>query len=436
MVRRIFYRFLLPLVLVALVLVALSALAVSAATQVLDPFDDGEQTVCIGGASSICSSFSIPSTDTVDVAGIPGGERDVRLYDYTGGAAEQVFLRVDAGNSNLLALSQDSGAGAKAEVTWDGNDDKADTLSFLLNENLTSYDAFQFETTFNDLPVDVEIVAYCSNTSSSSATLSLPGGITSATTFVIPFSNFTGTCNLKTTNIQALQLIIDGTVTPGADFNLDWFGVASIDRDYGDLPDSYGTTNSANGARHVIDSLKLGNTVDSELEGAPGADADGDGADEDGVVRTPGINWNSSGGGSVDVTVNGCGAACYLNGWIDWNKDGDFSDAGEHIIQDKKLLGDGTTSVPFSIPSTTDPHNNTYYARFRLCHNSGECNSPTGEAVGGEVEDYKWSFGPTAVTLEAFSGAAVTIPGRHVAVIAMALLLAVVGFASVLLFRR
>ena len=433
MIHRALYRL---TVLVSLII--LSTVVVSAAT-VLDSFDFGEQTICEGGASSICKSFSLPSSNALDVTGIPGGERDVRLYNYTGGAAEQVFLRVNAGGSGLLSLSQDSGAGAKAEVTWDGNDDDATTLSFGLNLDLTSGgtdDAFEFVTTFNDLPVNVQIVVHCSNTSSSSATLSLPGGITNSTNYVIPFSSFSGTCDPSTTNVQAVQLLIDGTVTLGADLNIDWFGTTATQRDYGDLPDAYGTTQASNGARHVVDSLKLGATVDTESDGTPSANADGDGTDEDGVVRTPGINWNSSGGGSVDVTVNGCGSECYVNGWIDWNNDGDFNDTGEHIIQDKKLSGDGTTSVPFSIPSTTDPHNNTYYARFRLCHNSGECNTPTGEVVGGEVEDYKWSFGPTAVTLETFSGTGMAASTTQMAILIAALFLAFVGLVSVFAFRR
>ena len=60
--------------------------------------------------------------------------------------------------------------------------------------------------------------------------------------------------------------------------------------DYGDAPDSYGTTDSAGGARHPLDGVTfLGTLVDADTDGIPSVNADGDDSegtpdDEDGVV--------------------------------------------------------------------------------------------------------------------------------------------------------
>ena len=56
-------------------------------------------------------------------------------------------------------------------------------------------------------------------------------------------------------------------------------------RDYGDAPDTYLTTESVNGASHsIVANVKLGASVDAELDGNPSTDAQGDGADENGVT--------------------------------------------------------------------------------------------------------------------------------------------------------
>ncbi len=54
--------------------------------------------------------------------------------------------------------------------------------------------------------------------------------------------------------------------------------------DFGDAPDSYGTT-LANGARHLVSATgpKLGSLWDTETNGLPSVNALADGVDEDGV---------------------------------------------------------------------------------------------------------------------------------------------------------
>ena len=179
-------------------------------------------------------------------------------------------------------------------------------------------------------------------------------------------------------------------------------------RDWGDLPDSYGTTLAQNGPRHSPSNLTLGANFDRELQGQPTVSATGDDTtltpdDEDGVTAQAG--WTiGTGGGKFWVTVGG--AACtgnhYLAFWIDWNGDGDFADSGESYGQ---TVGCGAQTVTFDIPNQT-----TYpldlYARFRLYPSQSSCGSgcsPTGFIAGGEVEDYVFQTAPLAVNLAGFS---------------------------------
>jgi len=210
--------------------------------------------------------------------------------------------------------------------------------------------------------------------------------------------------------------------------------------DFGDLPEPapgastpYPTTHAKDGARHLISNLKLGNTVDTEDNGQPesqagrnsgGDDHDATPNDEDGVVRTPGVLWQPGKPVSVTVTISG-GDGC-LSGWIDWNNDGDFDDtygsgATEHIIskQPVSLEPPNPQTFSFKMPTQSDIPGlaKTFYARFRLVprDSNGQCSSVldsvTGGALGGEVEDYFWEFGPTAITLTRLEATSISSAG-------------------------
>jgi hypothetical protein len=180
--------------------------------------------------------------------------------------------------------------------------------------------------------------------------------------------------------------------------------------DMGDLPSSYGiTTLSDDGARHIVPTsgaVYLGSAPpDTEADGQESSDATGDGADENdnGVVRTPGVSWSPvSDGGSIDVTINGCSGTCYLSGWIDWGNDDSLSEAGDRILLDRPV-SDGARTITFDIPGSATINNNSFFARFRLYSASTSGRAlPTGLVNNGEVEDYQWSFGSTAVDLASF----------------------------------
>ena len=131
--------------------------------------------------------------------------------------------------------------------------------------------------------------------------------------------------------------------------------------DYGDAPDSYGTTNGNDGARHLISVgqttgsplLKLGFAVDSEPDGQPNGAATGDDTnllfggpvppnldDEDGIFINP-ITAGESFMVFANVMEDSANVDGRLNAWIDYNADGDFNDPGEQIISDAAVNNGG-----------------------------------------------------------------------------------------------
>jgi hypothetical protein len=160
------------------------------------------------------------------------------------------------------------------------------------------------------------------------------------------------------------------------------FGFSQL-LDFGDAPDSYGTTLANNGARHgILAGFQLGALIDAESDGQPTLDASGDNSDEDGVVFlgggiTPGTTAR------VQVTVNTGGLSPgKLHAWIDFNRNGRF-DPSERVIANARL-GTGVHVLTFTVPDGI-PFGQTY-ARFRYGYEQDL--GPTGPSVAGEVEDY------------------------------------------------
>ncbi len=60
-------------------------------------------------------------------------------------------------------------------------------------------------------------------------------------------------------------------------------------------------------------------------------------------------------------------AAGYLSAWIDFNSDGDWSDAGEQVFADQ-ALGPGANALSFAVPQTPP---GVTYARFRFSDDTG-----------------------------------------------------------------
>ncbi len=186
--------------------------------------------------------------------------------------------------------------------------------------------------------------------------------------------------------------------------------------DYGDAPDTYGTTLASNveGARHAWTGPFLGSQRDREVDALAGVSSLGDDldfqADEDGVsFLTPLIP-----GSDAMIQVLGSGSGL-LNAWIDFDNNGVFDD-GEQIFVNTALTT-GWNPLAFSVPATATIDSITY-ARFRY---STEADlAPVGTAYDGEVEDYAIPVSGLTVTTTADDGlgslrfalfAANTLPG-------------------------
>ena len=164
------------------------------------------------------------------------------------------------------------------------------------------------------------------------------------------------------------------------------------DRDFGDAPDSYGTSRSANGANHVIvNTLRLGAIApDRERSGFPSANADGDDTDhtddEDGVpAPLPPVATTASGYTLNGITVfNNSGNAATLLGWIDFNRNGKFDAAERASVAVPSNASVQTVSLTWSGLSGLVAGQS--YVRLRL---SDQANlTAVGPGRAGEVEDY------------------------------------------------
>ena len=185
--------------------------------------------------------------------------------------------------------------------------------------------------------------------------------------------------------------------------------VESFDLDYGDAPNSYGTS-SVNGAiqlpgaaRHSIDSaVYLGSTPpDAEGDGTPAtspnpanSDDNTGNDDEDAFGDTLTVFSGITSHAISNIPVNNAsGQAAQLMGWIDFNRDGDFLDAGEQAAVDV-APNQTTADLNWSGFSATTTGNT--YARFRITtdENLTSSPSPVGLAEDGEVEDYQVAIVP------------------------------------------
>jgi len=185
--------------------------------------------------------------------------------------------------------------------------------------------------------------------------------------------------------------------------------------DYGDAPASYGyAAHSLPVFANTNNLAFLGTNVDDDddivaqaaVGNALGDDNDTDndpGNDDDGVtVGGAGLQGHDFAIGdtvTIDVMPGSdvAGSNGFLNAWIDFNGDGDFSDAGEQIAAD--VPGTAGTAISLSVTVPSTGYSGNSYARFRYSVNGGDGpandvfnqNSITNdeEAFTGEVEDYQ-----------------------------------------------
>jgi len=164
--------------------------------------------------------------------------------------------------------------------------------------------------------------------------------------------------------------------------------------DYGDAPDpSYPTLFANSGAHHIVGTLFLGNQIDADVDGQPNIQSTGDDTngtidDEDGIMFS---TWLVP-GQNATIIVN-ASLAGFLDAWIDFQGNGNWTDAGDQIFTNQAVIA-GQNALMFSVPAGASTGITTY-GRFRLSSTGGLL--PTGMAIDGEVEDYQIVLGnPTS----------------------------------------
>ncbi|MEO1395214.1 MAG: proprotein convertase P-domain-containing protein [Cyanobacteria bacterium J06634_5] len=159
---------------------------------------------------------------------------------------------------------------------------------------------------------------------------------------------------------------------------------ASAAKDYGDAPDTYGTTEASGGASHtIVPGLHLGTAPDSESDAETPLDGSGDGSEDDGITLatlTEGDTSYSIPAGNITATGTGT-----LHAWLDFDKSGTF-EPGEYT---SVAVTTGTPAGDLTWNSITAGAVGETYARFRLASDTSiDANTPGGAASDGEVEDY------------------------------------------------
>ncbi len=155
----------------------------------------------------------------------------------------------------------------------------------------------------------------------------------------------------------------------------------TIPQDFGDAPASYG-----NPRHDIVAGFRLGASVTAESGPYYNATASADAGDNGvtfGALRQT---------ATATATVSVVGVGGRLQAWFDWNKDGDFLDAGERVATNvgDNLTGDtnatvGTIGLSFTIPAGAVLGQT--FARFRWSTQTGlDATTITGH--DGEVEDY------------------------------------------------
>lgn len=187
--------------------------------------------------------------------------------------------------------------------------------------------------------------------------------------------------------------------------------------DFGDAPATYGTTLAAGGARHILGTRTVwmgDNPPDGEATGVPGNSAASDDANAGGIGGANDEDATTSasfpacpGNGTYSMLIPASNqtspaANAFLVGYMDWNRDGDFNDAGEQSAATTVPQADADptsyavnwSGVPANCGGTAQT-----WARFRISTVLASVQSPTGLAIDGEVEDYTIVQGTLPVTL-------------------------------------
>ncbi|ALN87778.1 hypothetical protein LC55x_4530 [Lysobacter capsici] len=181
----------------------------------------------------------------------------------------------------------------------------------------------------------------------------------------------------------------------------------------GNLPNGNTTYTTMTLATLNQPAVRLGTRVDIENVSLAGAPATGDDSnfttptatdDEDAFGTL--ANIALSPGASHNLSVPCAGNGAFVRGFIDFNRDGDFTDAGETSAS---ATCNGTAAaVTWTMPAVAGLNPGASYARFRIASAAIDVANPVGLASSGEVEDYPVTLTSQTLTLrKQWTGAAV-----------------------------
>ena len=149
--------------------------------------------------------------------------------------------------------------------------------------------------------------------------------------------------------------------------------------DFGDAPESYGTSLENNGARHnMVSGMSLGDNL---------------GGDDDGISLVTGLEQGMESALIVEAKGEG-----YLNVWVDWNQNQTFDDQ-DQAVQDK-AISEGNNLVVIDVPVSAQTGSTWLRARY----SSTAGIAATGGVSDGEVEDIEVNIAEQGSTIISYPG--------------------------------
>ncbi|SDL02214.1 DUF7507 domain-containing protein [Streptomyces indicus] len=194
------------------------------------------------------------------------------------------------------------------------------------------------------------------------------------------------------------------------------------DYDFGDAPDSYGTTRARDGAYHeVADELRIGSALNAERDGTPNRTA-AQSTDDDGLTATLTLYQHQERYTAKVPVTNRTGAPAVLAGWIDDNVNGIF-ESEEMVFAD---VPDGATEATLTWDGLTTAEPVSTFARLRLYGDDSAADAAdragkapkdpdaTGFGGTGEIEDHTVVVAPAHLEITKSASPAEPKPGGKV----------------------
>ncbi|RVU86414.1 hypothetical protein EOL70_02905 [Leucothrix sargassi] len=188
--------------------------------------------------------------------------------------------------------------------------------------------------------------------------------------------------------------------TGASDGEVEDYPLLILSSDYGDAPDTYGTSKAASGAKHGITNGVYIGTIppDVDADGTPSVSANSDGADEDAITSPIILNDNTRTFSTTIKSNNDTVNSATLIAWIDFDRNGTF-DADEAAI---RSIPPGSQESDITLNWSNIPNDmqrGTSYIRLRITTDEMTHREPNGSKKDGEIEDHLVSIESSGVNI-------------------------------------